>query len=179
VAVDIKSRHMDVGRDRGTVLRRVLRMDRVTNAVRRIVGIKRKCDKAAGKSRIVVELREDLFKVDVGRECLVALVQNVKIAVQVVDKEARRRQRRVRRLRAQKVYAPQLAPVVDRWRIAVPGSARERQTRVVLEQYGRAVFVDLGPGRILGSCGAATDGQAGQQQAAQHRPKTPREKVTS
>src|SRR2546426_9427473 len=106
-------------------------MDRVENAVRGIVWIEGKRDEAGGITGIVVELRENLLKVDIDRERLVGFVQKVKIAVQIVDEETRRRQRSVRRLGAQEIRPRQLVCIIDWRRIIARRPARRGQARVI------------------------------------------------
>src|SRR2546429_31456 len=72
VTVNVKTGEPSAGRGRGTALRRGLGVDRVKNAVCGIVRIKRKSDQGARIAGGIVELRGELFKIDVRRERIFA-----------------------------------------------------------------------------------------------------------
>src|SRR5262245_16368694 len=106
-------------------------MDRIELAVCGVVRIEYEGSKT-GRPIYIKEVREDLLKVDVRRKRLAGLIQDIKIAVFVVDEETRRRVGSAGRLRAQTVRPPQLVREVDRGWICAGCRARQGQFRIIL-----------------------------------------------
>ena len=81
---------LGIGRDGGTSFVGVLRVDTVELPVARIVRIECKSNQAARIAGTIIELGKDFLKVDVGRERTAGFLEDVQIAIQVVDEETNR-----------------------------------------------------------------------------------------
>ena len=117
----------------GRVDRRVFHVDRVEDAVARVVGIEDDVDEPGGEVALEGQLREQAgtpvgaVEIEIGRERPGLLVEDVERPVQVVDEEAA-----AARLVAQEVDAGQLAA-----RVLAVEVTRDRQLRVVGELQRR------------------------------------------
>src|ERR1700730_3939490 len=144
-------------------------MHRIELPVFRVAGMEGERNNAGRVAGVGHELRENICKIEIRRELLSRFIQNIKCAALVVDKEARRRQRGVRRLRAQRGHAANLPLEIDgAWALPPVRWAREGEACVILQQDRRSILADLRLRRVL--CGH--DGRAREKADEQYESKT-------
>ena len=110
------------------------------------------CDriKPARITICLIKFREHRLEIDVGRKALVALVEDVKIAVHIHDEEPVAVTRRIRWFRAEKTGSSQLvSKILVRPETADRATApRDRQRGVIFQHHCCAAFENLEVGRI-------------------------------
>ena len=130
---------------RGPLHVRLFHVHGIKFAVLRVAGIKGDGNDSRRVARVGHKLRKNVGEMEVRVNFFVALSRMYKRAALIVDEETRGRQRSIGGLRAHGSHAAQLTLEINvRGSFPAVSRARERRTRIILQQDRCSVLADLG-----------------------------------